>query len=65
MERKQIEGGIKMGYVYADNLKSAKRKVAKNVKRFNKTTNFPTRAVDWVKPTRKKGLYAYATRERR
>ena len=54
-----------MGYVEARNIKVAKKKVAKSIKKYNKNTNFPTRAISYVKPTRKKGIYAYATRERK
>lgn len=54
-----------MGYIEADNLKLAKMKVARAVKRYNKRTNFPNRAIVYVKATRNKGLYYYQTRERK
>jgi len=53
-----------MVYVEADNLKSAKRKAVAAIRRFNKNTNFPNRAIDRIGYV-KKGLYFYNTRERK
>ena len=53
-----------MGYVYAKNLNEAKRKVAKAVTKHNRS-NSQKRAIDYVETTRKDGVYAYATRDRK